>query len=51
MGKHARIPLKLQEQRRQQLDEIRLQRRLTSEERAEADDLAAKLYQRIYRLT
>lgn len=50
-SKPPRMSFRQQRERTRQIDAIRLQRPLTSEERAEADDLAAKLYQRIYRLT
>lgn len=48
--KPPRMSFRQQRERSRQIDAIRLQRPLTSEERAEADDLADKLYQRIYRL-
>lgn len=46
---HRRIPLAEQLRRRRELDDIRLQRVLTAEERAEDDDLAERAYQRAYR--
>lgn len=45
----ARMSYAQQRQRTRELDALRLQRKLTPVERAEADDLALKLYQRIYR--
>lgn len=39
-----------QARRTRELDDLRIQRGLTPEEKAEADDLADKLYQRLYRL-
>lgn len=50
-AKPPRMTFRQQRERTRQIDAIRLQRPLTSEERAEADALAAKLYQRIYRLS
>ena len=44
------LSFRQQRERTRQIDAIRLQRQLTPEERAEADDLALKFYMRIYRL-
>jgi len=44
-----RIPHADQVRRRRELDEIRLQRPLTSAERIDDDDLAHRLYQRHWR--
>jgi hypothetical protein len=44
-----RMSFRQQRERTRQLDAIRLQRPLTAAERAEADDLALKLYMRLYR--
>lgn len=41
--------IRQQRERTRQIDAIRMHRPLTAEERAEADDLALKLYQRVYR--
>lgn len=46
-----RMTFRQQRERTRQLDAIRLQRPLTPAERAEADDLALKLYHRLYRLS
>ncbi|CDO35799.1 hypothetical protein [Novosphingobium sp. KN65.2] len=46
---HRRIPLPDQLRRRRELDDIRMRRALTAEERAEDDDLAERAYQRAYR--
>jgi hypothetical protein len=46
---YRRIPFKDQLRRRRELDEIRMVRPLTAEERAEDLDLANRAYQRIYR--
>ena len=43
-----RLTVAQQGERRRQLDAFRLQRRLTPEERAEADDLAERLYMRVW---
>lgn len=43
-----RLTVAQQGERRRQLDALRLQRRLTPEERAEADDLANRLYMRVW---
>lgn len=48
--KPPRLTFRQQRERTRQIDAIRLQRPLTPEERAEADDLALKLYHRINRL-
>lgn len=48
--KPPRLSFRQQRERTRQIDAIRLQRPLTPEERAEADDLALKLYHRINRL-
>ena len=45
------LSFRQQRERTRQLDELRIRRGLTPSERAEADALAAKLYQRIYRLS
>lgn len=49
-AKPPRMTFRQQRERTRQLDELRIRRGLTPEERAEADDLALKLYQRVYRL-
>ena len=46
----ARMSYAQQRQRTRELDDLRLQRGLTPEEKAEADDLALKLYYRLYRM-
>ena len=46
---YRRIPLADQLRRRRELDEIRMARAFTPEERAEDDDLAERAYQRAYR--
>ena len=46
---HRRIALADQLRRRRELDDIRMKRALTAEERAEDDDLAERAYQRAYR--
>lgn len=48
---YRRIPLADQLCRRRELDDIRMVRVLTPEERAEDDDLAERAYQRAYRQT
>lgn len=48
-AKPPRMTFRQQRERTRQIDAIRLQRPLTPEKRAEADDLALKLYQRLYR--
>lgn len=48
--KPPRMTFRQQRERTRQIDAIRLQRPLTPAERAEADDLALKLYHRIMRL-
>lgn len=50
-AKPRRLTFRQQRERTRQLDELRIERGLTPAERAEADDLAAKLYRRIYQLT
>lgn len=44
-----RLTIAQQGQRRRQLEAIRLQRPLTPEERAEEDDLADRLYHRVWK--
>lgn len=46
----ARMTFAQQRQRTRELDDLRLKRPLTPAERLEADELAGKLYNRIYRL-
>lgn len=49
-AKPPRLTFRQQRERTRQLDELRIVRGLTPAERAEADDLALKLYQRVNRL-
>lgn len=46
----ARMTFRQQRERTRELDRLRIERGLTTEEKAEADKLAEQLYQRVYRL-
>lgn len=46
----ARLTYAQQRARTRELDELRIQRGLTAEERAEADKLALQLYYRVLRM-